>query len=159
MTAHLADRAAARWHAWGPRLLSALRIVAAFLFMQAGTAKLFAFPAPVLPNGGTVPVVSLLGLAGILETFGGGLVLVGLFTRPVAFVLAGEMAVAYFYAHASRGFWPVLNQGTPAVLFCFVWLYLSATGPGPWSLDALRVARRAGAHRPAAPEGDDRAAT
>jgi putative oxidoreductase len=112
--------------------------------MQAGTAKLFAFPAAVMPNGGTVALLSLLGLAGVLETFGGGLVLLGLFTRPVAFVLAGEMAVAYFYGHARRGFWPVLNQGSLAVLFCFVWLYLSAAGAGPWSLDAWRARRRAG---------------
>jgi putative oxidoreductase len=135
---------ASRWRDWAPYLRSLLRILAAFLFMQVGTAKLFAFPAAVMPNGGTVQLVSLLGLAGILETFGGGLVLLGLFTRPVAFVLAGEMAVAYFYGHAPRGFWPVLNQGSPAVLFCFVWLYLSAAGAGPWSLDALRTRRRPG---------------
>lgn len=133
---------AARWRGWAPHLQSVLRIVAAFLFMQFGTAKLFAFPAPLMPNGGTVPLLSLLGLASVLEAFGGGLVLLGLFTRPVAFVLAGEMAVAYLYGHAPHGFWPVLNQGHPAVLFCFVWLYLSAAGPGPWSLDALRARRR-----------------
>jgi len=127
-----------RWRSWAPNLLSVLRIMAAFLFMQFGTAKLFAFPAAVMPNGGTVPVMSLIGLAAILETFGGGLLLVGLFTRPVAFLLAGEMAVGYFMAHAPRGFWPVVNQGSPAVLFCFVWLYISAEGPGPWSFDAMR---------------------
>jgi putative oxidoreductase len=77
-------------------------------------------------------------LAGVLETFGGLLLLLGLFTRPVAFVLAGEMAVAYFMAHAPRGFFPLLNKGEPAVLYCFLFLYLAATGPGPWSLDALR---------------------
>ena len=129
---------------WAPQLLSVLRIVAAFLFMQTGTAKLFAFPAAVMPNGGTVALLSLLGLAGVLETFGGALVLLGLFTRPLAFVLAGEMAVAYFYGHARRGFWPVLNQGSLAALFCFVWLYLSAAGAGRWSLDAWRARRRAG---------------
>jgi putative oxidoreductase len=79
-----------------------------------------------------------MGLAGVLETFGGLLILLGLFTRPVAFVLAGEMAVAYFMAHAPRGFFPLLNKGEPAVLYCFVFLYLAAVGPGPWSLDALR---------------------
>ena len=134
-----------RWRSWAPQLLSVLRIVAAFLFMQVGTAKLFAFPAAVMPNGGTVALVSLLGLAAVLETFGGGLVLLGLFTRPVAFVLAGEMAVAYFYGHAGRGFWPVQNQGSPAILFCFVWLYIAAAGAGPWSLDARRARRRPGA--------------
>ena len=133
---------ASRWRSWAPQLLSVLRIAAAFLFIQVGTAKLFAFPAAVMPNGGTVAVVSLLGLAGVLETFGGGLLLVGLFTRPVAFVLAGEMAVAYFYGHARRGFWPVLNQGSLAILFCFVWLAISAAGAGPWSLDAWRARRR-----------------
>lgn len=127
-----------RWSAWAPYLLSALRIVAAFLFMQFGTAKLFAFPAAIMPGGGTAPLASLAGVAGVLEAFGGALLLVGLFTRPVAFLLSGQMAVAYFIGHAPQGFWPVLNQGHPAVLFCFVWLYLSAAGPGPWSLDALR---------------------
>ena len=126
------------WPARAPRLLSVLRIFAAFTFMQFGTAKLFAFPGAILPGGGTVRLASLLGLAGSLEAFGGLLLLVGLFTRPVAFLLAGEMAVAYFMGHGSHGFWTVLNQGTPAVIYCFVWLYLSAAGPGPWSLDARR---------------------
>ena len=127
-----------RWRSWAPYLLSILRIITAFLFMQPGTAKLFAFPAAILPNGGTVPVWSLIGLAGILEAFGGLFLLVGLFTRPIAFLLSGEMAVAYFMGHAPKGFWPVLNQGMPAILFCFGWLYLSAAGPGPWSIDAMR---------------------
>ncbi|BDG01402.1 DoxX family protein [Anaeromyxobacter oryzae] len=127
-----------RWRAWSPYLLSVLRIVTAFLFMQYGTAKLFAFPGAIMPNGATVPVASLPGVAGVLETFGGALVLVGLFTRPVAFLLSGEMAVAYFIGHAPHGFWPVLNQGAPAALYSFVFLYLSAEGGGPWSLDALR---------------------
>ena len=127
-----------RWSSWAPYLRSILRIVAAFLYTQVGTAKLFAFPAAIMPGGGTAPVVSLVGLASILETFGGLLLLLGLFTRPVAFIVAGEMAIAYFYGHAPQGFWPVLNQGHPAILFCFIWLYLSAAGPGPWSLDAKR---------------------
>jgi putative oxidoreductase len=126
------------WSTRAPHLLSVLRIVAAFLFMQFGTAKLFAFPAAIMPGGGTVPVASLVGVAAILETFGGLLLLIGLFTRPVAFLVAGEMAFAYFLGHAPHGFWPVLNQGHPAILFCFIWLYLSAAGPGPWSLDAKR---------------------
>ena len=128
-----------RWPSWRPYLLSILRIITAFLFMQVGTAKLFAFPGAVMPNGGTAPVGSLPGIAGVLETFGGLLLLVGLFTRPVAFLLSGEMAVAYFIAHAPQGFWPVLNQGAPAVLYCFLFLYLSAAGGGPWSIDALRA--------------------
>jgi len=127
-----------RWRSWAPHLRSVLRIVAAFLFMQVGTAKLFAFPGAIMPDGGTAPVASLAGVAGVLETFGGALLLVGLFTRPVAFLLSGEMAVAYFYAHAPQGFWPVLNQGAPAALYAFLFLYLSAAGAGPWSVDALR---------------------
>ena len=125
-----------RWRFWAPYLLSILRIIAAFLFMQFGTAKLFAFPGAVMPNGGTAPVLSLAGIAGILETFGGLLLLLGLFTRPVAFVLSGLMAFAYFIGHAPQGFWPVLNGGAPAVVFGFLFLYLSAAGPGPWSIDA-----------------------
>jgi putative oxidoreductase len=127
---------AAKWPTRAPYLLSVLRIVAAFLFMQFGTAKLFAFPAAIMPGGGTASIASLPGIAGTIEVFGGLFVLVGLFTRPVAFILSGEMAIAYFLGHAPQGFWPVLNQGHPAVLFCFVWLYLSAAGAGPWSLDA-----------------------
>ena len=127
-----------RWRSWAPYLLSILRIIAALLFMQPGTAKLFAFPAAILPNGGTVPIWSLLGLAGILEAVGGLFLLVGLFTRSVAFLLSGEMAVAYFMGHAPQGFWPILNHGEPAIFFAFLWLYLSAAGPGPWSIDALR---------------------
>ena len=126
------------WPTRAAQLLSVLRIFAAFTFMQFGTAKLFAFPGAIMPGGGTVPFASLLGLAGTLEAFGGLLLLVGLFTRPVAFLLAGEMAVAYFMGHGSHGFWTVLNQGTPAVIYCFIWLYLSAAGPGPWSLVAKR---------------------
>ncbi|MFL5261664.1 MAG: DoxX family protein [Anaeromyxobacteraceae bacterium] len=128
----------ARWSTWAPHLLSVLRIIAAFLFIQFGTAKLFAFPGAVMPGGATAAVASLPGVAAVLEAFGGALLLLGLFTRPVAFVLSGEMAFAYFIGHAPKGFWPVLNQGHPAILFCFVWLYLSAAGGGPWSLDALR---------------------
>ena len=130
-----------RRRSWAPYLLSILRIVAAFLFMQVGTAKLFAFPAAVMPGGGTAPIGSLPWIAGFLETFGGLLLLVGLFTRPVAFLLSGEMAVAYFIGHAPRGLWPVLNQGTDAVFYAFLFLYLSAAGPGPWSIDALRSRR------------------
>jgi len=127
-----------RWPSWAPRNRSLLRIASAFMFMLAGTMKLFAFPAGIPPHGGTVRLLSQAGLAGVLETLGGGLLLLGLFTRPVAFLLSGEMAVAYFQFHAPRGFWPVLNGGEPAALFCFLWLYFSAAGAGPWSLDARR---------------------
>jgi putative oxidoreductase len=127
-----------RWISWSPYFLSILRIIAAFLFLQGGTAKMFAFPAAVMPGGGTAPIASLGGVAGILETVGGALLLVGLFTRPVAFVLSGLMCFAYFIGHAGNGLWPILNGGTPAIIFCFVWLYFSAAGGGPWSLDALR---------------------
>ncbi len=128
----------AKWSAWAPRLQSVLRIVAALMFMEAGTMKLFAFPVGVPPNGGTVPLISEAGLGGTLEVFGGALLLLGLFTRPVAFVLSGEMAVAYFQFHFPQGFWPVVNGGGFAALYCFVWLYFSAAGAGPWSLDARR---------------------
>ena len=128
-----------RWAGWAPRLRSVLRIVAAFLFMQFGGMKLFGFPIP-LPEGHGV--TAQMTLAGVLEVFGGAALLLGLFTRPLAFLVSGEMAVAYFQAHAPRGFWALANGGTNAVLFCFVWLYLSAAGPGPWSLDAWRATRR-----------------
>jgi putative oxidoreductase len=134
---------AARWRSWAPYLLSVVRIVAAFVFMQFGSAKLVAIPAAIMPGGGTAPLTSLPGFAGSLELVGGALLLLGLFTRPVAFLLSGEMAFAYFMGHAPQGFWPVLNQGSPAILFCFIWLYISSAGPGPWSLDALR-----GRHEP-----------
>src|SRR3989440_10938677 len=123
------------WPTRAPQLLSVLRIIAAFLFMQFGTAKLFAFPAAIMPGGGTAPILSLPGIAGTLEVFGGLLLLVGLFTRPVAFILAGEMAVSFFFGHPPPGIWPVLNQGHPPILFCFILLYLSPPGPGPSSLD------------------------
>jgi len=113
-----------------PYLQSVLRIVAAFIFVVHGTQKLFAFPA-----GPRFPLASLMGVAGVLETVGGALMLLGLFSRPVAFVLAGEMAYAYVTVHAPRGAWPFLNGGELAVLFCFIWLYFAAAGPGPLSID------------------------
>jgi putative oxidoreductase len=128
--------------AWAPQLLSVLRIVVAFLFFQVGSAKWFAFPAAIMPGGGTAPVGSLAWFAGVIEVVGGTLFLLGLFTRPVAFILSGEMAFAYFIGHAGQGFWPVLNLGAPAVFYCFTFLYFSAAGPGPWSLDALLARRR-----------------
>lgn len=118
---------------WAPRLLSVMRIVLAFTFMAHGTQKLFGFPPSDRP---TVEIFSFMGFAGALEFVGGLLLLIGLFTRPVAFILSGMMAVAYFMAHAPQGFWPVVNKGELAVVYCFVFLYLSAAGGGPWSLDA-----------------------
>lgn len=126
------------WPAWTSRLQSVLRMVAAFMYMQVGTMKLFAFPMGMPPNGGTAQLISQVGLSGILEVFGGGLLLLGLFTRPIAFLLAGEMAVAYFQFHAPQSFWTVINNGQAAVLYCFIWLYFSAAGAGQWSLDARR---------------------
>lgn len=108
-----------------------LRIVAGLLFMQHGVQKLFGW----LEGPGPVELLSLMGLAGVLETFGGLLVAIGLFTRPVAFVLAGQMAVAYFMAHAPESFFPVLNGGEPAALFCFIFLFMSANGSGAFSID------------------------
>ncbi|MGE0081521.1 MAG: DoxX family protein [Thiohalomonadaceae bacterium] len=123
--------------AWTPRLLSVLRIVAAFLFIQHGTSKFFGFPM-AMPD--PVALFSLIGLAGTLEIVGGALLIIGLFTRPAAFILSGEMAFAYFMAHAPQGhvLSPLLNQGEPAVLFCFIFLFLAAAGAGSWSVDAAR---------------------
>lgn len=119
---------------WSPRLLSVMRIVVAFLFMQHGAQKLLGFPAPASFE---VVLFSLIGLAGALELAGGLLLLLGVYTRVVAFVLSGEMAVAYFMAHAPSGFWPLLNHGELAALYCFVFLYLAAAGGGSWRLDRL----------------------
>jgi putative oxidoreductase len=121
--------------AWSPRLLSVMRIIAAFLFMQHGSQKLFGFPSSQPSN--PVELLSLIGVAGILEFFGGLMLLVGIYTRPVAFILSGQMAVAYFMRHAPQGFWPLLNRGELAALYSFVFLYFSAAGGGPWSLDRL----------------------
>lgn len=129
-----------RLTAWAPRVLSLLRIVAALLFMEHGLMKLIDFPAPVpgLPH----PISALAMFAGVLETVGGALVLLGLFTRPVAFLLSGEMAIAYFTVHMRQGPWPALNAGEPAILFCWVFLYIVFAGPGSWTLQA-RFAKRA----------------
>lgn len=127
------------WQGWASRLLSVLRIITGFLYMAHGTQKLFAFPTGMGPDGnGTVDLGTIFGAAGIIETVGGGLLLLGLFTRPVAFIAAGEMAVAYFKFHAPGGFWPIMNRGEIVVAFCFIWLYISAAGAGSWSMDSLR---------------------
>ena len=120
---------------WAPRALSILRIVAALLFLEHGTTKLFAFPPS---EHGGVPIFSLAWDAGLIELVGGALLVLGLFTRPVAFILSGEMAFAYWLAHAPQGFFPAANGGDAAILFCFVFLYLAAAGGGPWSVDAQR---------------------
>ena len=125
---------------WAPRVLSILRIVAALIFMEHGTQKLLGFP----PLDRAAPeLLSLSGVAGVLELVGGALLVLGLFTRPVAFVLSGEMAFAYWIAHAPQSFFPVLNDGDAAILYCFVFLYLAFAGGGAWSLDnVLRERRR-----------------
>ncbi|MEW5423431.1 DoxX family protein [Amorphus sp. 3PC139-8] len=117
---------------WTPELLSLLRIISAASFFTHGAMKLFAWPAPF-----EFHMNSILYLAGVLEVCGGFLLVLGLFSRPVAFVLSGSMAVAYFMVHASGGFFPVLNHGEAAMLYCFVFLYIAAAGPGPLSVDAL----------------------
>jgi putative oxidoreductase len=118
---------------WSDRMLSVLRIVTALLFLQHGLAKHFGFPH--VASFDNLQVFSLIGLAGAIEIVGSVLLLVGLFTRPAAFILSGEMAVAYFMAHAARSFFPILNGGEVAVLYCFVFLYLAIAGGGAWSLD------------------------
>lgn len=123
------------------KMLGVLRIVAAAVFITSGTMKLFNFPP--LPAGmPPIPLFSEAGLAGILETFGGTLILIGLFTRPVSFILAGEMAVAYFQFASPVSFWPTVNQGIPAILYCFLFLYLVFAGAGEWSVDAALARSR-----------------
>ena len=118
--------------AWSPRILGLLRIVTGLLFMEHGAQKLLGFPPS---DHGSPELVSLLGVAGILELVGGFFVLIGLFTRPIAFLLSGEMAVAYWMAHAPKSMFPAINGGDAAILFCFVFLYLAVVGPGAFSVD------------------------
>lgn len=122
--------------AWAPRLLSVLRIMTALMFVTHGLVKVFGFPAGAMPE--PVQIATLLGLAGVMELVGGVAILVGLFTRLIAFLLAGEMAFAYFIAHAPQNFFPVLNGGEMAITFCFTFLYLAAAEAGEWSVDAKR---------------------
>ncbi|MGI4876861.1 MAG: DoxX family protein [Janthinobacterium lividum] len=124
------------FNAHAPKVLAALRVMTALLYVEHGMVKLFGFPPGAPP--GKVPLMGLLGVAGVLEFVGGLLLVAGLFTRPVAFLLAGQMAVAYFMAHAPSSPYPVLNHGEPAILFCFIFLYLSVAGPGAWSVDGGR---------------------
>lgn len=128
-----------KWSACTPYFKSILRIVAGFLFILPGTMKLFAFPMGMPPDGGTAHFMTQIWIGGVLEFVGGALILIGLFTRPVAFILAGEMAVAYFQFHQPSGLLPIQNGGDLAVLYCFLWLYFSAAGAGAWSLDKLRI--------------------
>ncbi|HEX7759368.1 MAG TPA: DoxX family protein [Caulobacteraceae bacterium] len=129
-----------RLNAWSPTVLSVLRLITALLFIEHGAMKLLHFPAPMPEPPGPMPPLIL--VAAWLELVGGGLLAVGLLTRPVAFLLSGEMAVAYFMAHAPHSFYPVINMGEAAVLYCFVFLYLVFAGPGRWSLDTLLIRDR-----------------
>jgi putative oxidoreductase len=124
-----------RWRGWTPYLLSVVRIITGFLFMQHGAQKIFGLLGG--SRGGPPQFLSQSWIGGVLEFFGGLLIILGLFTRPVAFILSGMMAVAYFQVHAPRGFWPIQNGGELAALYCFVFLYLSAAGGGAWSLDSI----------------------
>jgi putative oxidoreductase len=117
-------------------LLSLLRLAAAFVYLAHGTQKMFGVPGH--PFHAPAFAATMIGAAGVIETIGGTLMLLGLFTRPAAFVISGQMAVAYFTQHAPHGFWPIVNGGELAVLFCFLWLFFCVAGPGPISLDALR---------------------
>ena len=127
-----------RLAAWSPYALAVLRIITALLFIQHGTQKFFAFPpSEYFPEAPAI--FSLMGVAGLLELLGGGLILIGLFTRPAAFVLSGFMAAAYFMGHAPQGFFPASNGGEPAIFYCFIFLYLVFAGAGAWSVDAMRA--------------------
>ena len=123
---------------WSPYMLSICRIIAGLLYMEHGMQKLLNFPAG---EHGAVALFSFFGFAGVLEFVGGALLVLGLFTRPAAFILSGQMAVAYFMAHAPRSFFPAQNGGDAAILFCFFFLYLAFSGAGAWSADALRERR------------------
>lgn len=127
--------AISRLAVWSPQVLSLLRIITALLFMEHGLMKLLHFPAP--QPGAPDPLPLVLLVAAILEIVGGALIAAGLFTRIAAFICSGQMAVAYFMAHASHSFWPGVNQGEPAILFSFIFFYLVFAGPGAWSLDAM----------------------
>jgi putative oxidoreductase len=128
---------------WPGRMLSILRIVAGVVFFTTGTMKLFNYP-PMPPGMPPIELMSQMGIGGLLEVVGGVLFTIGLLTRPVAFVLAGEMAVAYFQFHHPQSFFPTVNNGVPAVLYCFIFLYFVASGAGVWSVDAAIARRRAG---------------
>ncbi len=125
---------------WEPRMLSILRIMVGLLFFAHGTGKIFNFPAAATPRPYVLFTLNP-GLAGLMEVVGGVLIVLGLFTRPVAFLLSGEMAFAYFMSHAPRSFFPLLNAGDAAILYCFIFLYFFVVGAGVWSLDQLWTSR------------------
>jgi putative oxidoreductase len=127
---------------WPSRMRAILRIVTGAVFITTGTMKLFDYP-PMPPGSPPIELMSQMGIGGLLEVVGGTLILIGLFTRPVAFVLAGEMAVAYFQFHFPQSFFPTVNNGVPAVLYCFIFLYFVAAGAGAWSVDEVLARRRA----------------
>jgi putative oxidoreductase len=127
---------------WEPRVLSILRIMVGLLFMEHGLAKLFGFPTAALHPA----MFQLLWFAGVIEAGGGLLLALGLFTSPVAFIMSGEMAVAYFYSHAARNFFPVINGGDAAILYCFIFFYIFVAGGGAWSMDRLRSPRAYARH-------------
>lgn len=129
---------------WTARMLSVLRIVTGLIFFTSGSTKLFGLPASATPMP-PMPVLSQLWIGGVLEVVGGALIILGFLTRPTAFILAGEMAVAYFQFHFARSFWPTVNMGQPAILDCFIFLYLMLAGAGPWSVDAMLARRRTAA--------------
>ena len=131
---------------WSDRMLAVFRIVAGGMFISMGTMKLFGVPASPTPDAPPIELLSQMGIGGVLEMVGGVLVVLGLLTRPVAFVLAGEMAVAYFQFHFPQAFWPTSNGGVPAVMYCFFFLYLVFAGAGAWSVDRV-LARRGGTSR------------
>ena len=126
----------AKWIAAAPYFQSILRIVAAFIFFFGAMMKVLAFPMAIMPGGGTVPLMTQVGIGSWLEFVGGALLVIGLFTRPIAFIMSGMMAVAYWQFHAPQSLYPQVNQGIPAILYCFIWLFFSSAGAGPWSVDA-----------------------
>jgi putative oxidoreductase len=130
------ERIASLRDEWQPRVLSIVRIVAALIFLEHGLVKLFGFPAPAPAS-----LPPLLVVASLIETIGGALLALGLFTRLAAFVMSGEMAFAYFMSHAPQSFYPIVNRGDAAILYCFLFLYIAFAGGGPWSLDAVRARR------------------
>lgn len=133
---------------WAPRMLAIFRIVAALMFIMAGTMKLFEFPPNPMPNIPAPEPWSQIWIGGVLELVGGTMILLGLLTRPVAFILAGEMAVAYFQFHQPQAFWPTTNGGVAAVMYCFFFLYLVFSGAGAWSLDGVIARSRGVQSRP-----------
>ncbi|MFN2564939.1 MAG: DoxX family protein [Gemmatimonadaceae bacterium] len=122
---------------WTGRMLSVFRVVAGLIFVTSGTMKLFGYPPNPMPGMEPIALMSQMGVGGVLEVVGGLAIVLGVLTRPVAFVLAGEMAVAYFQFHAPQSFFPTNNGGIPAILYCFLYLHLMFAGAGPWSIDAM----------------------